>query len=264
MTYPVNSRYDLFSRGIFIDPMADIERLQRLARKIRPVKTNIDLLRIGAQEDGGYLIPDDLEGIEACFSPGVDQIASFESDLLKYGIPSHLADLSVDGPPKGIVAASFIKKFIGANNSDDYISLEKWIEISEFSKSSGDLLLQMDIEGSEYESLLSAPDTILNRFRIITIEFHNIETWGQSHFLSIVEATFDKLLSLFYVVHNHPNNAMGIVDLNGFLAPRLFEITLLRKDRVSQILGKAELPHPLDRPNLLDRPDLGFPASWLL
>lgn len=263
MNHPVNSRYDLFSRGIFVDPIVPIARLQALAHRIRPVATNVPLLRIGAEEDGGYLIPDDLAGISACYSPGVDQIASFETALLQHGIPSHLADLSVDGPPPGTAAASFIKKFIGANNTEDYISLQKWIADTEGSHSEGDLLLQMDIEGGEYESILSTPDSVLSRFRIIAIEFHNIETWGQGHFLSLVEATFGKLLNLFHVVHNHPNNAMGIVDLNGFLAPRLFEITLLRKDRVKETHGFAKLPHALDRPNLLDRPDIVFPEGWL-
>jgi hypothetical protein len=263
MNHPVNSRYDLFSRGIFVDPIVPIERLKRLAQKLKPIKTNIDLLRIGANEDGGYLIPDDLAGISACYSPGVDQIASFENNLLAYGIPSHLADYSVDGPPVGATVASFLKKYIGANDSGNFISLEKWIEDTERSKEGSDLLLQMDIEGGEYESILSTPNSVLNRFRIIAIEFHNIETWAQTHFLSLVEATFEKLLANFYIVHNHPNNAMGIVDLNGFLAPRLLELTFLRKDRVSHTGGYATLPHVLDKPNLLDRPDLLFPSDWL-
>ncbi len=263
MNHPVNSRYDLFSRGIFVDPIVPVDRLRKLAQKIRPLNTNIELLRIGAEEDGGYLIPNDLDGISSCYSPGVDQIASFETGLLKYGIPSHLADYSVDAPPKGTSAASFIKKFIGANTIENFISLEKWIEDTGGSSIETDLLLQMDIEGAEYESILSTPNSVLNRFRIIAIEFHNIETWAQSHFLSLVEATFEKLLNQFYVVHSHPNNAMGIVDLNGFLAPRLIEITFLRKDRVNSIYGYANLPHKADRPNLLDRPDILFPNDWV-
>lgn len=263
MNHPVNSRYDLLSRGIFVDPMVPIARIQALAHRIRPIATNVPLIRIGADEDGGYLIPDDLDGIRACYSPGVDQIASFETALLRHGIPSHLADRSVDGPPPGTIAASFIKKFIGANSSGDYISLQQWVSDTEGTDGAGDLLLQMDIEGGEYESILSTPDSLLSRFRIIAIEFHDIETWGQTHFLSMVEATFGKLLNLFHVVHNHPNNAMGIVDMNGFLSPRLFEITLLRKDRVKETFGLASLPHALDRRNLLDRPDILFPEGWL-
>jgi len=258
-----NKRYDFFSQGIFVDPMVSNERLRNLAQKIRSVKTGIELIRVGADEDGGYLIPNDLFGIEACFSPGVDQIASFEAGLLAFGIQSHLADFSVDDVPEGVEVATFIKKFIGANSEDHFISLKDWIDGTPNIKNSADLILQMDIEGAEYEALLSTPEEVLSRFRIMAIEFHNIETWSQRDYLSIVEATFNKLLRQFYVVHNHPNNAMGIVDLNGFKAPRLFEITFIRKDRVQQVDGYATLPHALDRPNLSDRPDILFPEGWV-
>ena len=243
--------------------MVSNARLRHLAQRLRPVNTGIELIRVGAFEDGGYLIPNDLFGIGACFSPGVDKIASFEAGLLQFGIQSHLADFSVEGVPQGVKVASFIRKFIGANSGNQFISLKDWIAGTPDIEAASDLLLQMDIEGAEYEALLSTPDEVLRRFRIMAIEFHNIETWAQKDYLSIVEATFDKLLKQFYVVHNHPNNAMGIVDLHGFKAPRLFEITLIRKDRAQQVHGYATLPHSLDRPNLIDRPDIIFPEGWI-
>jgi hypothetical protein len=46
------------------------------------------------------------------------------------------------------------------------------------------------------------------------------------------------------------------------LAPRLFEITLLRRDRVSSVGEFCQLPHPLDRPNLPALPDITFPLQW--
>jgi hypothetical protein len=217
---------------------------------------------LGSDSDGGYLIPNDLKDIQACFSPGVDKIASFEADLLRFGIPSHLADLSVDEVPQGVQAASFLKKFVGANNSEEFITLESWIKENYEIEKSGDFILQMDIEGAEYQTILSTPDYILNKFRIIVIEIHDIETWAQQHFLNIVEAVVDKLLNNFIVVHNHPNNAMGIVNLNGFNSPRLMEITLIRKDRVARQEGFSELPHILDKANLRDRPDITFPEEW--
>jgi hypothetical protein len=262
MKHELNTRYDLFSRGIYVDPMVQTDRLRTLAQRLKPIITNAELIRIGAKQDGGYLIPNDLDGIDVCFSPGVDQIASFEDGLLDFGIQSHLADYSVDGVPEGVEVASFLKKFIGANNSEQFITLETWMKSVPEYKEGADFILQMDIEGGEYESLLSTPDEVLSRFRIAAIEFHNIETWSQKDYFSIVEATFNKLLNIFYVVHNHPNNAMGIVDRNGFLAPRLFEITLLRKDRVTQVGPLASLPHALDRPNLPQLPDIQFSSDW--
>jgi len=90
----------LYQNGVYVENATSAERLQQLAHAIRPVQTHFPLISIGNAHDGGYLIPDDLSGISACFSPGVEVNSSFELDLLqKTGIGSHLADYSVDGPP---------------------------------------------------------------------------------------------------------------------------------------------------------------------
>ena len=57
-----------------------------------------------------------------------------------------------------------------------------------------------------------------------------MESWAHPAFFGVACAFFDRLLSLFHVVHNHPNNCCGLVDLGGFLMPRVFELTLLRKE----------------------------------
>lgn len=93
----------LIADGIYVEKTTPVDRLNDLAIKLWPVKTRFPLIRIGSENDGGYLIPNDLYGITACFSPGVDINSSFEKELLKReGIPSHLADYSVDAPPPGI------------------------------------------------------------------------------------------------------------------------------------------------------------------
>ena len=67
-------------------------------------------IRIGSENDGGYLIPDDLYDIGACYSPGVDVNVSFEKELLiSKNINSHLADFSVNAPPDGFTPLSFTK-----------------------------------------------------------------------------------------------------------------------------------------------------------
>jgi hypothetical protein len=263
MSQEINTRYDFFSKGIFIDPMVSKSRLQQLVKMIQPKSCSYELIRIGADADGGYLLPNDLEGIEACFSPGVDDIASFEQDLFrKYQIGSHLADFSVDVVPSGTLALSFTKKFLGANTYENFISLEDWVDSFTVFAKDDSLLLQMDIEGGEYETLLSCPTRILSKFRIMVIEFHLIESWAQTNFFGIVEAVFRKLLKTHFVVHNHPNNAMGIVDLNGFYAPRVFELTFIKKTRTSTF-EIAKLPHALDFPNVDYMPDIQLPAQWL-
>jgi hypothetical protein len=38
---------------------------------INPVITVKELIRIGGDADGGYLVPNDLEDLSGCFSPGL-------------------------------------------------------------------------------------------------------------------------------------------------------------------------------------------------
>ena len=237
--------------------------IQELIDSLRPVNTKFDLIRVGGDNDGGYLIPNDLVGIATCFSPGVDVTASFEKDLLARGVKSHLADASVDGAPDGLEVASFTKKYLGGCNNDSYMTLEYWIN----SKApgpwpTGDLILQMDIEGGEYTTLLCTPSSTLNRFRIIAVEIHNVQTWFTPLAWPVVTTFFEKLLENFYVVHNHPNNNCPFIDADGILMPTVFELTLLRKDR-SEALGYiTQFPHPLDQPNITDKDDRPLPEGW--
>src|SRR5262245_47594719 len=88
--------------------------LEQIVFKFKPIDGGIPLIRMGGDYDGGYLVPDDLAGIQYCFSPGVSNIANFEQDCLNRGILSFLADYSVEKPPMQLPGCQFIKKFVGA------------------------------------------------------------------------------------------------------------------------------------------------------
>ena len=236
------------------------EEIQKLIDSLRPVKTKFNLIRVGGNNDGGYLIPNDLMGITACFSPGVDVTASFEIDLCKRGIGSHLADASVDAPPENFTPLSFTKKYLGGCNNDTHMTLASWMH--EKRAFMGDYILQMDIEGGEYTALLCAPPDVLQKFRIIAVEIHNVQTWFDSLAWPVVTTFFEKLLEDFYVVHNHPNNNCPFIEADGILMPTVFELTLMRKDRADPTGFCTEFPHPLDQPNVLDKPDRPLPEGW--
>lgn len=240
---------EMFSRGLMVSPMANKYKLKKLYEKLMPMKTEHELIRLGSENDGGYLIPDDLNDISVCFSPGVSNYAYFEEDLLsKYKIKSHLADYSVDGPPETYKALSFTKKFISSYNNAQYMTMEKWIKGTWEYDLNKDMLLQMDIEGAEYESILSMPDSLLKRFRTVIIEIHHLENWGQPLIYKIANAFMEKLLEHFIVVHVHPNNYAEIINVNGLLVAPVVEVTLHRKDRCNLLLQNTEIPHKLDAP----------------
>lgn len=234
--------------------------LEKLLHSLRPVKTKYPLIRIGGDNDGGYLVPDDLAGIDTCFSPGVAETAAFEKDLLARGIKSHLADASVDVVPEGLPVLSFEKKFIGAINDETTMTLEKWL--SDKRCFMGDYILQMDIEGSEYETIIATPIDVLRQFRIIVMEIHHAEAWFNNPIAwDAIHVFFAKLLQDFHVVHLHPNNNCPFISADDVLIPTTFEMTLLRKDRAVPEGFCTEFPHPLDQPNVTDKDDRPLPES---
>ena len=153
---------------------ADSEQVNALIRRLHPVACDKELIRLGPHGDGGYLVPDDLEGILACFSPGVSNVAGFEKDCALRGMKVFMADGSVDAPPEFHSQFEFTKKFIGSSTRGDFVSFEEWVDDS-VAKLDGDLLLQMDIEGDEYETLLSISVGLQKRFRILVVEFHYLD-----------------------------------------------------------------------------------------
>ena len=236
-----------------------IAELKELIKELRPVKTKYNLVRVGGNNDGGYLIPNDLSGISTCFSPGVDITASFEVALCKRGIGSHLADASVDSAPKGFTPLSFTKKYLDGINTDDYMTLDYWVRNK---SSEGDLILQMDIEGAEYQTIIASDISVLRRFRIIVIEIHDVQHWFNNPIAwNVAQTFFTKLTESFHVVHNHPNNNCPFIEVDDMLIPTVFELTLLRKDRAAPEGFCDQFPHPLDQPNVTDKPDRPLPES---
>ncbi len=244
-------------------PEATRARIAAIAALLRPKNSGIELIRLGGEGDGGYLVPDDLDGIAHCFSPGVDDRATFEADCQKRNITSFLADATVTAPPAYLRDCQFMQKNLGPRTTATAMTLDDWVNDSLKPGSPGDLILQMDIEGAEFDVLNAAAEATLSKFRIAVIEFHGADRLKRRSAYDKWLRCFERLNRIFDVVHVHPNNCCGIAQIYGFPVPRVFEVTFLRKDRVREIRPVTDLPHPLDRPNVDGRPDLPLPREWL-
>ena len=241
---------------------------------MKPKPSPYRLKRIGGRGDGAYLVPDDLDGIEACFSPGVDNFKNFEDELADiYKIKCHTCDYSSDvsqfKTPLREGMQTFKKKWLDIDGGIDSISLEEWVE--ELSpEANRDLLLQMDIEGAEYRNLLNCKDSVLKRFRIIVIEVHYLNVVRDVvEFEKELGPLLRKLDQNFVCVHSHPNNCCGDFMLceTGLNIPQVHELTFLRRDRFGQVnassLHKPLIPHPLDISlNLARNPPLFLSKAW--
>lgn len=260
MLYELAGNFAL-KQGFCVRRSVSKSKMQQMLRFLAPQASSIELVRLGGAADGGYLVPDDLEGIAACFSPGVDYTATFERDLVDRGIPCFLSDRSVDGSPFDHELVSFQKKFIDVVNDEGNVTLNSWVKDN--SAAGQDLLLQMDIEGAEWRVLLDTEIDVLKRFRIIVLELHNIHHAFESSMHDIVTACLTKLNSAFEVVHVHPNNAGGTVEADGLVIPKLIEVTYHRKDRAATTGPARSFPHPLDKPCDPKRADIPLPDCFI-
>ena len=126
----------------------------------------------------------------------------------------------------------------------------------------GDLLLQMDIEGAEYGVIDNAERSLLRRFRIVVIEFHHLDALGQPFVCRRIGEAVEKLRLDFVPVHLHPNNYAGIVRIGGFPVPPLLEVTFLRRDRCLSTRPRTDFPHPLDCDNVPRKRSVVLPREW--
>lgn len=227
---------------------------------LAPWRTEHPLIRLGGTSNSAYLLPDDLEGIAASFSPGVGQAMGLDLDIMARGIPTFLADASVDGLPAEHPLAHFDRLFIGPRTGARFVTLDDWIGRN--APSEGDLLLQMDIEGAEWAALDVTRTETLARCRIILIELHQLQRIFLPRVHALYHRALEKLTRNHAVVHIHPNNAAAPVRAGGFCIPPVIEVTLLRRDRFRQAEPETRFPHPLDRTTTTLRPDYPLPRFW--
>ncbi len=248
-------------RDRLVTVATDSDELKSLISRLRPVEEpSKPLLRLGPPSDGGYLVPDDLADLVACFSGGVGPQSGFEADLANRGIAVFLTDATVAGPAVQHERFTFERLNLGIEDTADEQTIDHWLAKYQ---PKGDILLQLDIEGHEWSTLIQASGESLLRCRILVIEFHNLELlFSKQFFNSIGRPVIQRLLRTHRVAHLHPNNCAGQLTIDGITLPTALEVTFLRRDRYVTPRPVTELPHPLDHPNA-DGDDIILAPIWL-
>jgi hypothetical protein len=240
--------------------LTDRNEVESLIKKLHPIDPGIELIRLGPEGDGGYLIPNDLKEIEACFSPGVGKISTFEKDCADLGMDVFLADFSVDKPGTEDHRFNFTKKYLGAFNCENFMTMDYWRDSNCHSVKT-DLLLQIDIEGFEYEVIFNISDRLMQQFRIIVGEFHMLDQLFNKPFYNIVSRAFHKILYTHTCVHIHPNNYSKTYKVFDLEIPKAMEFTFLRNDRFKNHSYSKVFPHPLDF-DTTSNPSVTLPKCW--
>jgi hypothetical protein len=247
---------------VWLEHASDLNEVHALIRSLAPKPIEQNLIRVGSDGDGGYLLPDDLNEINFLVSPGVSTEIGFDLEMASRGINVLMADASVSGPPVAHERFNFVKKFIDVFEDDGNTRLDSLIK-SRTTTEKTDNILQMDIEGAEYRTLLDLSEETLKTFRIMVIEFHYLDKIFAAFPFEIIQATFQKLLRHHHVVHIHPNNVLPVKRRKNIEVPPIMEFTFYRKDRATlKQGGKSAFPHTLDRKNIEKHADVILPKCW--
>ena len=222
---------------------------ETLYAALAPVQiTNCELERFGGANDGGYLLCGNLlNPAEAVYSYGIDGRDTWGCDVAgPRGLPLHQYDCFNTEAPRctGNATPQFHAECVGPQRETlDGRPFDTIANQIEKNRHSGKrLLMKMDVEGSEWQSLLAAPDHVLNAIDQLAIEFHRVE---DRSYLD----TAARLTQFFYVAHIHHNNYECRPGFEPFAGP-VFEALLVNKRiAVPNPWVEARGPSPLDMPN---------------
>ena len=225
-----------------------------LASHIQPVKlSNCDFERVGDKHDGGYVVCRNLvERADVFYSYGISASDNWGCALsARHKRPVHQYDcFNVDRPPCEGAQPIFHEECVGPKR--ETVDGRLFDTVAAQVERNGDtgkrLVVKMDVEGSEWPSLLGAPDSVLEQIDHLNVEFHGVEEGEYAR-------TMERLARLFYVVDIHYNNWTCSPDVKPFHATT-FELLLVNKKvGVMEPGARPVIPNPLDAPNNWMRAD---------
>ena len=215
--------------------------------------------RFGERGDGGYLMCGNLLGsVKAGYSYGIDGYDQWGCDIAsKLNVRVHEYDcFNLHKPSCSNGATVFHPECIGPSRKTDekgriFDSLENHFGAS--GDGAGPVVLKMDVEGAEWDSLLQTPSSVLERIDQFAVELHYLGTEKQ---VEVVR----KLKENFYIAHLHYNN-WSCTDKAGPFPASVVEALFVNK-RLTRAGGPlATTTHPLDARNNLEAPDCQIPAG---
>jgi hypothetical protein len=222
---------------------------------LQPVAlANCRLQRFGEANDGGYLMCGNLlGGVESGYSYGISGYDKWGCDISStLGVPVHQYDcfnLSEPACPGGktVFHAECVGDTPATIDGRPFDTIE-----NQFSRN-GDgarrIVLKIDVEGAEWDALLSTPDDVLRRIDQIAVEFHwelvNSRWNQQERYVRLVQ----RLKQFFEIAHIHFNNASCVAELEPFPSWAYEVLFVSKRLAVVDPAGSAAGLHPLDAPN---------------
>lgn len=232
-----------------------------LFAELQPVDVpDCQMVRLGSPRDGGYLMCGNLLGpVKAGYSYGIGAAGdAWGCDIARrLDVPVHQYDC-FDPTPSACpgAAAVFHNECIGPVRATDasgrfFDTLEN--QLARNGDGANRVVMKIDVEGAEWDSLLQTPPAVLERINQLAIELHGV---GEEKQVAVVR----KLKQYFHVANVHFNNYACAPRLDPFPAS-VYEVLLVNKRVAKGGAPRPRGPLPLDAPTSSRRPDCQAPAS---
>jgi len=239
--------------GARVHDAAGRELRETILAELQPVALkNCTLKRFGSANDGGYLMCQNLiEPIDAAYSYGIGPNDDWGCDVSRrYHVPVHQYDCFDPARPTCSGGAfvfhnECVGDRTGYRKSHLFDTLEN--QIRKNGDTSRHLIIKMDIEGGEWDSLFAAPDELLASIPQIAMEMHGFDN------PKIVEV-IRKLKRNFYLVNLHFNN-WSCTSKASPLPAWAYQVLWVNK-RIGIVDPTAPVPAPMSP---LNAPDS---ATW--
>lgn len=212
-------------------------------------------VRIGRDGDGGYVLLDLIRPGQLAFSYGVGPDVSFDSTLAAHGLRVFMFDHTVPQPQNLHPNCFFHAEGVGPRTDPIMPCDTITAHVARYGSNRRDLILKMDVEGSEWHSLLETPDQILCQFEQIVMELHSLESLVHLGGRMLRANVFEKVNKNFRLFHVHSNNAQNLFTVDGLPVPNLLEVSYARADLCDFTPATTVFPTELDSPCVPDRPD---------
>lgn len=201
-----------------------------------------DYIRMGNDNDGGYVMVDDFSAPVA-YSFGINDDTSWDEAVRLRGPQVLMFDHTVDNPHK-----DFSKRKLEASGINSLRS----ILIENGHLDYDNLIMKMDIECDEWEVFAQIESETLRVFEQIIVEFHDLEKVDINYLTMMTALT--KLREQFVPVHVHANNFVNFVIVDGIAVPPVLEVTYCRNKPVKS--NTRIFPTSFDQPNNKNKTDL--------
>lgn len=222
-----------------------------LLDELQPVTLrDCTLKRYGGPADGGYVMCANLiPGVESAYSYGIETEDNWGCQLSKeFQVPIHQYDCFTPHRPtcaggRYVFHDECIGDETATIDGNAFDTLANQIAKNE--DAAKRLIVKMDIEGAEWDSLLATPDDVLARIDQMPMELHGTD---DARFLALVR----KLKQQFHLANLHFNNFACSTESAPFPSPA-YQVLWVNK-RLAEVDPAAPVPAPLSAANAPDNP----------